>query len=284
MHPALVEPSDRIIFALDVHDAARALALVEQLQPHIGCFKIGLEFIHAMIASILHPKRCDQDVARIRDLFAALQGNVFWDGKLHDIPNTVAAASGLVAEFGVRMLNVHTAGGIPMMREAKLAVERACKQGSLATMPLVLGVTVLTSLGYEDLVETGVFDPLDFPQPQVLHARHKEYIHLLVRQRALAARASGLDGVICSPEEVSMLRKACGQTFTLVTPGIRPAWARTNDQKRIMTPGDAIRAGADYLVIGRPIADPPSEIGSPVEAAKRIADEIAEALAKKECA
>jgi orotidine-5'-phosphate decarboxylase len=216
--------TSRIIVALDFSDPAVALALADRLRPEDCRLKVGKElFTRAGPA-----------------LVEQLQGrgfDVFLDLKFHDIPNTVAKACRVAADLGVWMVNVHTLGGRRMMAAAREAVDAAAHQ------PLLIGVTILTSMGSEDLAEVAL--PPD-PEANVLRL-------------ARLAQDAGLDGVVCSPMEVALLRRELGLQFALVTPGVRPAGASVDDQKRITTPEDAIRAGASYLVIGRPItqaADP----------------------------
>jgi orotidine-5'-phosphate decarboxylase len=175
--------------------------------------------------------------------------DVFLDLKYHDIPNTVAQACRAAAALGVWMLNVHALGGRAMMEAAYRALSDAPRR------PLLIAVTVLTSLDDHDLARVGQAAPA---RDQVLRL-------------ADLARESGLDGVVCSPREIEPLRARLGRDFLLVTPGIRPAWAATGDQKRVMTPEEAARAGADYLVIGRPITGD----ADPAAAARRIAAEVA---------
>jgi len=175
---------------------------------------------------------------------------VFLDLKYHDIPNTVAGAIRAASKMKPFMVNVHAMGGAAMMRAAASAAAEAGDD-----KPLLIAVTVLTSLGDEDLHAMGIAGTAE-----------EQVIRL-----AKLTQDCGLDGVVCSAREVPALREACGESFKLVVPGIRPTWASSDDQKRIVTPSDAIRMGADYLVIGRPITSAPD----PVEAAKRIAEELA---------
>jgi orotidine-5'-phosphate decarboxylase len=231
---------ERIFVALDTTDVAKAAALAKSLFGLVGGVKLGKEFFAAA-----GPEGVKQ---------VATDGQaVFLDLKFHDIPNTVAGAIGASMKLGPFMLNVHACGGETMMRAAADAAIEASKAEG-CSRPLVLGVTVLTSLADEDLQAVGV-------QGSTLDQ---------VTRLALLAQQSGLDGVVCSAREVASLRKACGPDFKLAVPGIRPAWASTDDQKRIMTPSDAVSAGADYLVIGRPITG----ANNPANAARLIVEEI----------
>ncbi len=246
-----MEAKNRIILPLDVDSVAKATGLVKQLAPYVGSFKLGLEFINTMLASVIIPKNnedAEANLREIRELFQLLEGKVFWDGKFADIPNTVGGASVPVAKMGVKMFNVHASAG----RDS--VIKAVANKGN----SLVLGVTVLTSIAEKECVS--IFG--DKPGPKVL-------------QFAKMLADVGADGIICSPQELEALKLS---NLLKVTPGVRPLWAAANDQKRVMTPGEAIKAGASYLVIGRPITQPPPEIGGPVEAAKKIAEEIEAAL------
>jgi orotidine-5'-phosphate decarboxylase len=231
----------KIIVALDVDTEEDALRIVEQL-PESEVFKVGLKLFTAKGPS----------------LFEKLQGQnkkVFLDLKLHDIPNTVAGAVRMGTCHGVYMMTLHTSGGIEMMeRAANAAAEEATKLGT--QRPLLVGVTVLTSLKAEHLRTLGIESDTE---EQVL------------RLAALAQEA-GLDGVVCSPLEIELIKEECGLEFLVVAPGIRPAWAATNDQKRILTPSQAIRLGADYIVIGRPIIKDPN----PRNAFRKICEELSQ--------
>ena len=230
--------SNRIIVALDYANADQARALVERLEPGRCALKVGKELFTREGPGLVHE-------------FVQAGYAVFLDLKFHDIPNTVAAACRAAADLGVWMLNVHASGGRRMMEAAveALAVQRKQR-------PLLIGVTVLTSLGREDLAEIG----LDVsPEVQVM------------RLARLASEA-GLDGVVCSPREVAPLRRELGGDFRLVTPGVRPAGSATADQKRVMTPAEAMAAGASHLVIGRPITRAPD----PLAALAAIEREIGE--------
>jgi len=227
--------STKIIVALDFADAASALMLVGQLDPALCRLKVGKELFTAAGPEL------------VRTLVA--RGfEVFLDLKFHDIPNTVAAACRAAAGLGVWMLNVHASGGRCMMAAAQDAL------AGLAQRPLLIAVTVLTSMSAEDLAEVGVADA---PADQVLRL-------------ARLAQACKLDGVVCSAQEASMLRADLGAAFRLVTPGIRPAGAEMGDQRRVMTPEEALGAGATDLVIGRPI----TAAADPLAALKQIQSDI----------
>ena len=231
-----LRPSDRLFVALDTPDLDGALSLAGSLAGVVGGVKLGKAFFTA---------NGPQGVKRI----AAAGLPVFLDLKFHDIPNTVADAVRAALPLAPVMLTVHASGGAAMMRAAADAAREAG-----ANRPLVLGVTVLTSLGAEDLAASGLAGPVP---DQVMRL-------------ARLAQASGLDGVVCSAREAAALRVECGTGFTLVVPGIRPAGAAAGDQKRTATPAEAIAAGADYLVIGRPVTG----AGDPAQAARAIIDEI----------
>ena len=248
-----MEPKDRIIVALDVRFPEEAISLARKLFSYVGCFKIGLQFSHAMLSSLINPgteSLALNNLRTIRELFKLLKGNILWDGKFNDIPNTVAGASQEVAKLGVKMFTVHASAG-------KEAVVRAVENKGNS---LVLGVTVLTSIDEEECCS--IFGK--GPKEKVL-----EFARLLEQ--------AGADGIICSPQELKVLVNS-GSRLLRIIPGVRPEWASKADQKRVMTPSEAIKEGANYLVIGRPIRNPPKEIGGPVEAVKRIEEEIASAF------
>lgn len=228
--------NDRVLAALDFPDAAAALAMAERLRGRVGGVKVGKQLFTAE----------GPDLVR---RLASRGDRVFLDLKFHDIPNTVAGAIESAAALGVWMVNVHAAGGRAMMTAAREAADRAGARG--AGRPLVIAVTVLTSLDAAALHETGVEGD---PAQQVARL-------------AALARESGLDGVVCSPQEIAIVRRACGAGFLIVTPGIRGAGDAKGDQARTATPHGAMQAGADYLVIGRPI----TAASDPAEAADRIA-------------
>ncbi len=271
-----MDAKDRIIVALDVDSVEKAISLVEMLKGHVGGFKIGLEFITSMIKQLVLPTNADKEaipnLRKIRYLFRLVSNEFFWDGKFADIINTVAGASKAVGEIGVKMFNVHCFGGSDEMVAAKKSVLNIPKP------PKVLGVTLLTSLRYHHLVQLKIFG-------DVIHKTDKERMKLeeskvrqLVLDWARLAQGCGLDGVVASPKEIKAIRRSCGDDFLIVTPGIRPKWAVVGDQKRIAPPSKAAEDGADYQVIGRPVTDPPAEIGGPVEAAKKITEEIESVL------
>lgn len=233
----------RIIIALDFKDEASTLHLVAQLEPTLCRLKVGKELF----------VRCGPSLVNklINKGF-----DVFLDLKFHDIPNTVAAACQAAADMGVWMVNVHASGGRKMMQFAREAIDKSDHK------PLLIGVTVLTSLSRSDIVEVG----LDIePAEQVLRL-------------AKLAQDSGLDGVVCSPLEVANLKQTLGQDFCLVTPGVRPAGTAIGDQQRVMTPSQALCSGSDYLVIGRPI----TASTSPIESLKNIIDECPALIYKEQ--
>ncbi len=230
-------PANPVFAALDTPDLEQALAWAEVLRGQVGGVKAGLEFFSANGAD---------GVRRIVDLGLPL----FLDLKFHDIPNTVAGAVRAVADLGAAIVNVHAAGGPAMLEAAREAAEVA----GGANRPLVIAVTVLTSMDDSDLTAVGQATPAG-----------EQVVRL-----AQLAKAQGLDGVVCSPAEITAIRAACGPDFKLIVPGIRPEWAATGDQKRITTPRQARDDGADVLVIGRPITG----AEDPAAAAARIAGEL----------
>ncbi|MDP6351198.1 MAG: orotidine-5'-phosphate decarboxylase [Alphaproteobacteria bacterium] len=235
----------QIICAIDTSDRDEAVALAGALSGQVGAIKLGLEFFAA----------CGP--AGVREV-ADGGAPIFLDLKLHDIPNTVAGAVRAAGACHPFMITIHAAGGAAMMRAAAAASMRAAPDSG-ASRPLLVGVTVLTSFDRDDLGATGVGGALDDQ----------------VRRLAALVQDCGLDGVVCSAHEIAILRRQCGADFKLVVPGIRPGWSSADDQKRIVTPADAVRQGADYLVIGRPI----TRSDDPAAAAGRIAAEMAAAHA-----
>jgi orotidine-5'-phosphate decarboxylase len=233
-------PDNPIIFALDVGSREEAERFVGELKESVWGFKIGKELFTWM-----GPKAVE--------MVKEKGGKVFLDLKYHDIPSTVAKAAVMATRLGVAMFNLHTLGGAEMMRAAVEASREAAHKEGLPT-PIVLGVTVLTSLQEKDLRSVGITQPVE-----------KEVVQL-----AVLAQKAGLGGVVASPLEIKPLRQACGEDLVIVTPGVRPGKGRRHDQARVMTPEEAIKAGADYLVIGRPI----KEASDPLKAVNEILQEV----------
>lgn len=241
MTQAIRNPRDRLVIALDVEARARALELVDQLKGLAGLFKIGSQLFTAE-----GPDLVRQIVRR--------ETKVFLDLKFHDIPSTVARAGIEAARLGVAMFNVHASGGAEMMRAVAEAVSEAAEREGF-TRPVILAVTVLTSLMPKDLQQVFVRERID---------------HVVTGLAKLAAD-SGLDGVVSSPQEAMLIRHHVDRPdFVILTPGVRPAWAQSHDQKRVLTPSEALQEGADYIVVGRPV----TESDDPAEAARRIVSEI----------
>ena len=231
---------ERLIVALDIDSLDQARELVRLLAGEVGMFKIGKQlFTHAGPQAV----RLTQEQG----------GEIFLDLKFHDIPNTVAKAAIEATRLGVKMFNVHASGSLEMMRVTVKEVERVCRQEK-RRKPIMLAVTVLTSLNQDDLKRVGVDGKV---ADQVVRL-------------ALLTKEAGMDGVVASPQEVGDIREACGRHFVIVSPGIRPADSKRNDQQRVMTPGEAVRAGVDYIVVGRPIL----EAKDPVAAARSIVSEM----------
>jgi orotidine-5'-phosphate decarboxylase len=229
----------RIIVALDVGSRDEALPLIGQLEG-VEIFKVGLKLFTAEGPPLLRKVKI-------------LRKKIFLDLKLHDIPNTVAEAVKVAIKHGAHMLTLHSSGGREMMEKAVEAAEKeAEKEGT--DKPLLLAVTILTSLKDDELQEIGMIADTS-----------KQVLRL-----AKLAQEAGVDGVVCSPQEIEIIRKEIGKDLLVVVPGIRPSWAVAHDQKRIMTPSLAIQKGADYLVIGRPII----AATSPQEAFLNIMNEL----------
>lgn len=225
-----------VFVALDTPDLAKALAIANAVKPYVGGLKVGFEFMTAL----------GPDAVRA---IVATGLPVFTDTKFHDIPNTVGAAAREIAKLGAAIFNVHASGGEAMLRAA------VGEARSVNPKMKIIAVTVLTSLDDSDLEVVGQRGPA---ADQVVRL-------------AKLTKACGLDGVVCSSKEIGVIRKACGPDFQLVVPGIRPAGADIGDQKRVMTPANAVRAGAHILVIGRPITG----AADPAAAARAIAEELA---------
>jgi len=237
-----MKPKDRIILALDVPDLDEALRIVYQFEEHVETFKVGSELFTAAGPEII--KKIN-----------TIGKKVFLDLKFHDIPNTVAKSSAAAARLGVFMFNVHTLGGLEMMKQAAEAIRKISLDANIER-PRLIGVTILTSID-----QSALQDELGIGLSMSAQVKHLA---------GLAYRA-GLDGVVASPGDAGNLRAHFGKDFLIVTPGIRPSWASPDDQKRMLTPKEALRRGADYLVIGRAILSQPD----PVNALKRIEEEIA---------
>lgn len=234
----------RLIFALDVASLKEVDHYVALLADEVGLFKVGKQlFVHAG----------PEVIRRIH----AKGGAVFLDLKFHDIPQTVASASVEAARLGVKMFTLHASGGTDMLRQAHRAVRTVCRAEQL-TRPTLLAVTVLTSLGRDDLKQVGVRAG---PAAQVVRL-------------ARLAQQVGIDGLVASPQEIAVIRRACGDKLTLVIPGVRPQGSTTDDQKRVLTPHQAMQAGANYLVVGRPIRD----ATDPRQAARDIVADMTQGL------
>lgn len=232
---------DQLIVALDVENLAAANELVTALSDTVKWFKIGKQLFTAVgptSVKLLHDAK----------------KNIFLDLKFHDIPNTVAGAVGSATKIGANMINMHVSGGLEMMCAAGEAAEKQAAELGIPK-PTLLGVTVLTSV-----------DEANFQRDFATRRKLADQVAYF----AELAQKAGLDGVVASPLEIELIRKVCGDDFVIVTPGVRPAGAAANDQQRVMTPGEAIDAGADYIVVGRPI----TAADNPREAARRILQEI----------
>ena len=236
-----------LIVALDTSSEKEALNLVKELKDEVSFFKIGLELFTAGGPNV---------VKEIKNLGC----KIFLDGKFLDIPNTVSKAVSNIVKLKVDMLNVHLTGGLKMLEEAKNALMETAKEINIEP-PKLIGVTVLTSIN-EGILK----DDLQ------INAQLSDY----VLHRAKLAKEAGLDGIVCSPKEASVIRKETGKDFLIVTPGVRPSWAEKNDQQRVSTPGEAIKNGASYIVVGRPI----TAAKDPRDAVKRILDEIGDVKCK----
>jgi orotidine-5'-phosphate decarboxylase len=240
-----ISAKEKLIVALDVETAGEARRLFESLRDSAGMFKVGSQLFTSAGPDF------------VRELVAA-GARIFLDLKFHDIPNTVAAASREAVRLGVALFNIHAAGGGEMMRRAADATaEEAARLG--VAKPNLIAVTVLTSMDASALNETGVEAPT---------------VEAHVKRLARLADVSGLNGVVASPHEIAPVREAVGRAgFLVVTPGVRPAAAAHDDQKRVMTPTEAIRAGADFIVVGRAVLNSPD----PARAAREMIEEMGKA-------
>ncbi|GAB4112526.1 MAG: orotidine-5'-phosphate decarboxylase [Candidatus Caldatribacteriota bacterium] len=234
---------ERLIIALDVDNLKIAGNLVDKLGEYVNIFKIGNQLFTA---------EGTQAIKMLKE-----KGKeVFLDLKFHDIPNTVARAAEAATRLGVYIFNLHISGGLEMMRAAVEASRNASLTWKIRK-PIILGVTILTSINQKILEEEiGI----------------KKSLEEQVANLAKLAQAAGLDGVIASSREIEMIRKGCGEDFIILTPGMRPAGKLIHDQKRVMTPGEAIKRGADFIVVGRPIR----EAANPVQAMREIIEEMEE--------
>lgn len=237
----------KILVPLDVDTAEKALTLAKTLAGEVAGYKVGLELINAAGFGLLDELQAQ----------AGADAKIFYDCKFHDIPNTVLGATKAAARRGVWMLNVHASGGRAMMAAAVQGAKEGADAAGVAK-PLVIAVSVLTSISAEVLRD----------ELGVARSVTEQVVHL-----ARLAQDSGCDGLVASPHEIGAVQAACGPEFVLVIPGIRPAGAALGDQKRVMTPGEAVRAGAHYIVVGRPITAAPD----PREAAAAINRETSDA-------
>lgn len=237
---ATTPPKNKIIIALDFEELDRARELVVLLKDHVGAFKIGKQLF----------TRYGPESVR---LIHGHGGRVFLDLKFHDIPTTVAKASREAARLGVFIFNIHALGGFDMMQQAVDTISRI-EPFLSSDKPKILAVTLLTSLGPEDLKRVGFSDDTDG----------------LVIRLARLAKDAGVDGVVASPQEIKAVKKQCGEQFLVVTPGIRPEASLPYDQKRIMTPRAAVRTGADYIIVGRPV----TQASDPLAVVKKIIAEL----------
>lgn len=235
-------PANPLYVALDTADLHQATRLAAALADVAGGLKLGLEFFTAHgVKGVRHIGKATGDLP------------IFLDLKFHDIPNTVAGAIRAACAARPAIVNVHATGGRAMMEAAAKAARDGAEE-HVVPRPLVIAVTVLTSLDQDDLGEAGV----------------TRSVSEQVVELAKLAKESGLDGVVCSAHEAAAIRAACGPRFKLIVPGVRPTWAATNDQKRVMTPAEAITEGADILVVGRPVTG----AASPCDAAKQVLREL----------
>lgn len=232
--------SEKLIVALDVPGFEEAEKLVKKLSPMVKTFKVGKELFTSA-------------GPRAVEMIHSHKSRVFLDLKFHDIPNTVASACEAATRLGVFMINVHALGGKTMLFSAVQAVHKVADEKKIEH-PLLLGVTVLTSMKDHDLKEVGI----------------SKKVSRQVKDLAVLTQQCGLDGVVASPQEIRLIRKHVQGNFLIVTPGVRPVWASHGDQKRVMTPKEAVEEGADYIVVGRPI----TQDREPASAAEKILKEI----------
>lgn len=230
-----MSPANQVIVPLDVPNSTEAITLLDKL-PQVSFWKVGLELFAATGPDIL-------------TILKEREKRIFLDLKFHDIPNTVAGACRSVSAYGIDFLTIHAAAGRTSLQAATKAI------GNTPSRPKLLAITLLTSLDSRELA----FDlkiTLDLPEYTL--------------QMAILAKESGINGAVCSPKEVNQLRQVCGDDFLLICPGVRPSWFDNGDQRRVMTPSEAMKAGADYLVIGRPI----TMANDPIAAWEKICEEL----------
>ena len=214
---------EKLVLALDVDTKEKAELLIKELSEYVGVFKVGKELFTA-------------EGPEIFKLVKANGGKIFADLKYHDIPNTVASAARTLVRHGVEIFNVHASGGYEMIKKTREAIEDEAKKLGVKR-PVFLAVTVLTSLNDEDMKK--------------IHVNESAKEHVLTL--AKLAKEAGADGIVCSPQEIELIKKELGNDFITLTPGVRPVWAAAGDQKRVMTPKEAVDKGTDYIVVGRPI-------------------------------
>ena len=239
---------ERLVLALDMEDGEEALALVSELKDRVGLFKVGHQLFTA----------CGPDIVR---KIVERGGRVFLDLKFHDIPNTVAKASAEAVKLGVDMFNLHALGGLDMMKAAVASADEAAEKQH-ARKPLILAVTILTSTDERVLRR----------ELKITRSVRREVCHL-----ARLAKRAGMGGVVASPREIKAIRRTLRNEFVILTPGVRPQWAGKDDQKRVMTPAEAVAAGADYIVIGRPVLESENR----TEAVEKILEEIGRRITEK---
>jgi len=232
---------EKICVALDVDSGEKAKDLVFKLRDYVGYFKVGMQLFTSEGPNIVKQ-------------ISSLGGKVFLDLKYHDIPNTVSSAAIEAVKLGASIVDVHASGGLEMMEETAKKITEKCNQLGIKK-PMVLAITVLTSINSETMNS----------ELRVQGTVEEQVVHL-----AKLTQKAGLDGVVASPLEIKKIRAACGPNFIILTPGIRPYWSATNDQKRFTTPSEAVRDGANILVIGRPI----TSADDPVDAARKIIAEL----------
>ena len=233
---------EKLCLALDVPNIDEAKKIVNELKDYVGVFKVGKELFTA-------------EGPKVFEMIKDAGGEVFADMKYHDIPNTVASAAKVLVNKGVKIFNVHATGGMEMIKQTRAAIDTESKRIGVER-PILLAVTVLTSLNNEDL------------EMLKIDSTTQDYVLTLAK----IAKEAGADGVVCSAQEIEIIKSNMGSDFITLTPGIRPNWSVKGDQKRVMTPKDAVKKGTDYIVVGRPI----TKSENMVESAKRILEEMGE--------